>query len=177
MGKVKEMAAQHPELYAELPELVRQAARERPMLTVTLPWPPTVNTYYRNLNGKTLISAKGQEYRKAVAEQVRIQVAKMGYAGRLGVLVEAYPGQAQPRPDNILKSLLDSLTKAGCGLTTHRLMTCKWSARQWAAWSGCRFGLRGDSMNLDRILTSVPVNQTAARVVSRKRDQLKQLAN
>ena len=84
------------------------------MLTVTLPWPPTVNTYYRNLNGKTLISAKGREYRKAVAEQVRIQVAKMGYAGRLGVLVEAYPPDKRSRDlDNILKSLLDSLTKAG----------------------------------------------------------------
>ena len=28
-SKVKEMAAQAPELYAELPELVRQAAREK----------------------------------------------------------------------------------------------------------------------------------------------------
>lgn len=28
-AKVKEMAAQQPDLYAELPELVRQAAREK----------------------------------------------------------------------------------------------------------------------------------------------------
>ena len=24
-------------------------------LILTLPWPPTVNTYYRNVNGKTLM--------------------------------------------------------------------------------------------------------------------------
>ena len=24
-------------------------------LQLTLPWPPTVNTYYRNVNGKTLM--------------------------------------------------------------------------------------------------------------------------
>jgi len=84
------------------------------MLTVTLPWPPTVNTYYRNLNGKTLISAKGREYRQAVADQVLIQRAGKAYAGRLGVLVEAYPPDKRSRDlDNILKSLLDSLTKAG----------------------------------------------------------------
>lgn len=84
------------------------------MLTVTLPWPPTVNTYYRNLNGKTLISEKGRGYRKAVADQVLIQRAAKGYAGRLGVLIEAYPPDKRARDlDNILKSLLDALTKSG----------------------------------------------------------------
>jgi len=88
------------------------------MLTVTLPWPPTVNTYYRNLKGKTLISAKGRKYRDAVADQVLIQCAFngqfTGYVGRLGVLIEAYPPDKRSRDlDNILKSLLDSLTKAG----------------------------------------------------------------
>ena len=84
------------------------------MLTVTLPYPPTVNTYYRNVKGKTLISEKGREYRKAVADQVLIQRAAKAYAGRLGVLVEAYPPDKRSRDlDNILKSLLDSLTKAG----------------------------------------------------------------
>ena len=45
------------------------------MIEITLPWPPTVNTYWRNFNGRTIISAKGREYRKAVADQVLIQRA------------------------------------------------------------------------------------------------------
>ena len=43
------------------------------MIELTLPWPPSTNTYYRNIAGKTLISAKGREYRAAVADQVLIQ--------------------------------------------------------------------------------------------------------
>jgi len=84
------------------------------MLTITLPWPPTVNTYYRMVDGQMKISAKGREYCKAVADQVLIHRAGKGYTGRLGVLIEAYPPDKRSRDlDNILKSLLDSLTKAG----------------------------------------------------------------
>ncbi len=60
------------------------------------------------------ISAKGREYRDAVADQVMIQKAAKRYDGRLGMLIEAYPPDKRSRDlDNILKSLLDSLTKAG----------------------------------------------------------------
>lgn len=83
------------------------------MLEVTLPWPPTVNTYYRNLNGKTLISEKGRKYRKAVADQVLVQRVKR-VAGSLSVLIEAYPPDRRVRDlDNLAKAILDSLTKAG----------------------------------------------------------------
>ena len=45
------------------------------MIEVTLPWPPTVNTYWRVFNGRSILSEKGREYRKAVADQVLIQRA------------------------------------------------------------------------------------------------------
>ena len=35
------------------------------MIELTLPWPPTVNTYWRNFGGRTIVSAKGRSYRKA----------------------------------------------------------------------------------------------------------------
>jgi crossover junction endodeoxyribonuclease RusA len=56
------------------------------MIELTLPWPPTVNTYWRNFNGRVLISAKGREYRKAVADQVLIQRANkhIDYAVKVG---------------------------------------------------------------------------------------------
>jgi len=37
------------------------------MIILILPFPPSVNGYWRNINGKTLISAKGRAYKKAVS--------------------------------------------------------------------------------------------------------------
>ena len=84
------------------------------MIELVLPWPPTVNTYYRNVAGKTLISEKGRQYRYAVLEQVLLQGGSHGYKGRLGVLIEAHvPDKRNRDLDNLFKSVLDSLTKAG----------------------------------------------------------------
>ena len=85
------------------------------MIELTLPFPPTVNTYYRNIAGKTLISAKGREYRAAVADQVLIQRGAKLLAGRLSVTIVAHvPDKRRRDLDNLLKSTLDSLTHAGC---------------------------------------------------------------
>lgn len=85
------------------------------MIDLTLPFPPTVNTYYRNIAGKTLISAKGREYRAAVADQVLIQRGAKLLAGRLSVTIVAHvPDKRRRDLDNLLKSTLDSLTHAGC---------------------------------------------------------------
>jgi crossover junction endodeoxyribonuclease RusA len=84
------------------------------MIELTLPWPPTVNTYWRNINGRTIISAKGREYRKVVADQVLIQrgVKHLDYA--LQVTIAAYrPDRRRRDLDNLLKAILDSLTHAG----------------------------------------------------------------
>ena len=84
------------------------------MRELVLPWPPTVNTYYRNVAGKTLISAKGREYRAAVADQVLIQRGAKHLTGRLSVDIEAHvPDRRNRDLDNLFKAVLDSLTKAG----------------------------------------------------------------
>ncbi|SFB74445.1 crossover junction endodeoxyribonuclease RusA [Polaromonas sp. OV174] len=84
------------------------------MIKLTLPWPPTVNTYYRNIAGKTLISAAGRAYRAAVADQVLIQRGAKLLAGRLAVSIAAHvPDKRRRDLDNLLKSTLDSLTHAG----------------------------------------------------------------
>jgi Holliday junction resolvase RusA-like endonuclease len=36
------------------------------MIEFTLPWPPSVNTNWRTVNGRMIISAKGREYREEV---------------------------------------------------------------------------------------------------------------
>ena len=84
------------------------------MIEITLPWPPTVNTYWRNFNGRTIISAKGREYRKAVADQVLIQRAAKHVDYAVKVEIKAYrPDRRRRDLDNILKALLDALIYAG----------------------------------------------------------------
>ena len=84
------------------------------MIEITLPWPPTVNTYWRNFNGRTIISAKGREYRKAVADQVLIQRADKQIYYAVKVEIECFrPDRRRRDLDNLLKALLDSMTHAG----------------------------------------------------------------
>lgn len=83
-------------------------------LNLTLPWPPSANTYYRNVQGKTLISSAGRAYRAAVSDQVLIQRGARMYAGRLAVSIVAHvPDKRRRDLDNLMKSTLDSLTHAG----------------------------------------------------------------
>lgn len=84
----------------------------------TLPWPPTVNTYWRHkVIGKlatVYVSADGQAYRKAVNLCLAVHGVKT-YAleGDLRVEIEVFPPDKRKRDiDNLLKSLLDSLTHA-----------------------------------------------------------------
>ena len=84
-------------------------------MTITLPWPPTVNHYWRNVSGRTLISSQGRLYR----EQVRwaVSVAKAALwpeSARLCVAIEAQPPDKRRRDlDNLPKGVLDALTDAG----------------------------------------------------------------
>lgn len=87
------------------------------MNVLELPFPPSVNTYWRHpttgrLAGRHLISEKGREYRQAViAEAGRYQLAKM--QGKLSVHIDAFPPDNRRRDlDNMMKGLLDGLVHA-----------------------------------------------------------------
>lgn len=81
---------------------------------MVLPWPPTVNSYWRSVGGRVLISRDGREYRQAISELAAAEAwPKFGDA-RLSVSIEAWmPDKRRRDLDNLLKSLLDSLTHAG----------------------------------------------------------------
>ena len=82
-------------------------------ITLTLPWPPSVNTYWRTFQGRMIISAKGREYRKAVIEQVKRQFGAVNFQGKLCVEIEAYrPDKRRRDLDNLLKAALDACTAA-----------------------------------------------------------------
>lgn len=84
------------------------------MIRVDLPWPPSVNRYWRSVNGRVLIAAAGRRYRTDVELLMRL-------AGRVGignspviVSIQAFYPDARRRDiDNILKAPLDALTHAG----------------------------------------------------------------
>jgi len=88
------------------------------MIVLDLPWPPSVNTYWRHptrgpLAGRHLISQQGRAYRDAVAADVRRRSLEP-ITGRLAVTVDAHPPDARKRDlDNIGKALLDALAYAG----------------------------------------------------------------
>lgn len=86
------------------------------MITFVLPFPPSMNTYWRNLNGRTLLSAKGRKYKNDVAYAVYEQLKKkpVPIAANVAVKIEFYPPNNIRRDmDNYFKALFDSLTTAG----------------------------------------------------------------
>lgn len=93
-------------------------------ITFTLPWPPSVNTYWRHIvlpmkggrsRSATILSEDARKYRKAVADQVLVQrVPRDGSHGRLAVEITAYAPDRRARDlDNLPKGILDSLKHAG----------------------------------------------------------------
>lgn len=83
-------------------------------IELTLPWPPTVNTYWRQWQGRTLISKQGREYRAAVADQVLIQRGAKHIDHAVRVDIQAFrPDRRRRDLDNLLKAVLDSLVHAG----------------------------------------------------------------
>ena len=80
-----------------------------------LPFPPSTNTYYRNISVKgrprTLISKKGRAYRQSVMAQL---AGAQVYPGRLAVTLDLHPPDRRKRDiDNYTKALLDAITHAG----------------------------------------------------------------
>lgn len=84
-------------------------------VTLTLPWPPTANLYYRHaVVGKhavTYLSEDGKEY-KALGKMV-IRESRAPHFGlaRLGVAITAFPPDRVARDlDNLLKPIFDALS-------------------------------------------------------------------
>ncbi|MDK8049623.1 hypothetical protein QP667_17660, partial [Escherichia coli] len=54
-----------------------------------LPYPPTVNTYWRRRGSTYFVSKAGERYRRAVALIVRQQRLKLSLSGRLAIKIIA----------------------------------------------------------------------------------------
>lgn len=87
------------------------------MISLTLPFPPTVNTVWRSVNGRTIMSKRGREYRKEARAAIANQLGNTGVVttgDRLSVEVLLYPPDKRKRDiDNYNKALLDAITHTG----------------------------------------------------------------
>ena len=87
-------------------------------MKITLPWPPSVNHYWRHVGPRVVLSREGRTYRTTVAGVVlvyRHQAYRVWPLwGELEVQIDAYPPDLRQRDvDNIAKSCLDALQHAG----------------------------------------------------------------
>ena len=115
----KAMAKMEAEITAQLPVPKPKKATktrtdvpsEHRSIKLWLPWPPSVNHYWRrNRNGSVRISEKGEQFRAEVIEKCR---NRDGVMGRVTVEVVAHPPDRRKRDlDNIFKALLDALNHA-----------------------------------------------------------------
>jgi len=85
-------------------------------MKLTLPFPPSVNSYWRNTRKGVLISASGRSFRTNAIGAVYEQLKKRPKPITVNVEVALvlYPPSKQSRDlDNYLKAIFDSLTHAG----------------------------------------------------------------
>jgi crossover junction endodeoxyribonuclease RusA len=77
--------------------------------TFTLPYPPSANRYWRNYNGRMVVSAEATAYKWAVRE-ITDEIAPRCLTGKIVVHVLVYRPQKRGDLDNTLKILFDSLS-------------------------------------------------------------------
>ena len=102
-------------------------------MNLTLPFPPSVNGYWRATNKGMLISARGRVYRSnaiaVVYEQVKRKPKPQPLTAELDVHVVLFPPTRGCRDvDNFRKALFDSLTHAGVWADDSQVkrMTVEW---------------------------------------------------
>ena len=83
------------------------------MLELELPYPPSVNHYWRRVGARTLISRGGRAFRQSVCAILAARgIQPMD--GPLEVLIDVYPPDRRRRDiDNLQKALLDALAHGG----------------------------------------------------------------
>jgi len=84
-------------------------------MILRLPYPPSVNHYWRHYRGRTVISAEGRAYRQRVLAALASGANGNGprkppSGGRIALDMDAFPPDRRRRDlDNIQKAVLDSL--------------------------------------------------------------------
>ncbi len=80
-------------------------------MTATLPWPPSVNRYWRVWRGRSVLSTEGRRYKLAAGLLAR-KGGMRPLAGPVSLTVRAYRPRRTGDLDNTLKAIGDCL----CGV-------------------------------------------------------------
>lgn len=83
-------------------------------MNLTLPWPPSINTYWRRRGPRYFVADKGVEFRYAVIGRAIEAGRRETMMGNVSLWIVAHPPDNRRRDiDNILKPILDGLKHAG----------------------------------------------------------------
>lgn len=83
-------------------------------LSLTLPYPPSINHYWRTARGRTYISDEGRKYRASVSGILARLPIFGPLTTRLAVSIKLNPPDRRRRDiDNVQKPLLDALQHGG----------------------------------------------------------------
>ena len=82
-------------------------------MILTIPWPPSVNHYWRKWRNHMVISREGRMFRKNIRALLG-GGRKPPFTGSIALAMDAFPPDRRRRDlDNLLKSTQDSLAHAG----------------------------------------------------------------
>lgn len=83
-------------------------------MIIELPYPPSLNSYYRHVGSKVMISKNGRLFRDQVNQIAILDNVQNKFNDKdLQVVITLYPPDRRKRDiDNVLKCLFDSLTHA-----------------------------------------------------------------
>lgn len=98
-------------------------------MILTLPFPPSVNGYWRSPNkgasrGRTLVSERGRAFQAEAIAQVLEQLRRRPKPISVDIAVEVLfypPTRAKRDLDNYFKALFDAMTKAGVWLDDRQI--------------------------------------------------------
>lgn len=94
-------------------EALTNTASGQGAFVIELPYPPSVNHYWRHVGDRTLISRAGRVFRRRVVARLARRTAEP-MSGRVAVHVIAHPPDHRRRDlDNTMKALLDALGQGG----------------------------------------------------------------
>lgn len=83
------------------------------MVTLQLPYPPSINHHYSYVRGRPVLSKEARSYRRRVRSLLAHEKVEP-LTGPLAVRIEMYPPDKRRRDcDNVQKAVLDALQQGG----------------------------------------------------------------
>ena len=94
-------------------EYSQENARRIEQIDLILPWPISVNRYWRCVNNRIVISKDGRQYHESAKRAIAGQWHGQPLSGRIRLRLKALQKDRRRRDlDNLLKATMDALTTA-----------------------------------------------------------------